>query len=126
MEKTQNNYWMLAAAGLIAATGFIHIYGGGPEYMTPMLATDLANIPKTGFTVIWHIITLTLFGSAAALWWLNRHRNTALFVTVIGFLMISSVIFLWVGVSETSGIFDLPQWILLGGPAMVALIGWFR
>ena len=124
MENEKHNYWMLSAAGLMAATGLIHVFMGGPEYLVPMRATDLATIQKAGFTVIWHVITVMLFGSAAVLLWLSRHRNPALFVTVSAFLLSSSAIFMWVGVADTGGIFDLPQWILLGGSAGLAAMGW--
>lgn len=124
MEQKTHSTWMLAAAGLMAATGFIHVVMGSPEYLTPMRATDLATIPKAGFTVIWHVITVMLFGCAAVLFWLRTHRNTALFVVTLGFLISSSAIFIGIGISDTGGIMDLPQWILLGGSAVLALVGW--
>ncbi len=71
-----------AAATLMAATFFVHVFVGGPETDAPIRASDLPEIARATAHVVWHMVSWMLAVIAAALFWLSRHDNRALEITM--------------------------------------------
>lgn len=110
---------LVAAALLAAFTAVIHIIAGGADVAAPLLASPLAGEPKLTLYAVWHMASVALSMSAAALviGSLPRHAHAARYLV----LFVSSlwcafgVVFLAVVAvqPETGWLLKLPQWALL-------------
>jgi hypothetical protein len=123
MENTKPNIYILCAAGLMLLTAFAHTFPGTVEFMGPLRRSDLPDVPMAGFAVIWNWVTAMLFGSAASIAWLSKHKNPALFWAVMGAVVSFGLIFASIAVTELGSLFALPQWIAFIGTAMLMGLG---
>ncbi len=120
------NYWHLAAAGLSALTAIAHVFGGGPEFHQPMLASELGSHVKAGFSVVWHATTIMLVVNSGLLFFaaINRPEGRAFALVVVLQYLPYAVIFLFFGMMRLGNITALPQWtvfLLVAGLALVGL-----
>lgn len=126
MEDKLNIRALHLASLLMAVTFLVHLFLGGPELYSPLRASDAAAELKSVFSVIWHFVSLQLFLMTAALWWLARRPNNALYrfilLTVSGF----AILFMAYGLSDLGSIWPMPQWIAFGGVAALMLLGGLR
>lgn len=124
MEKKFNIHALHLASILMAVTFLAHVFLGGPELYSPLRASDAPGYLKSVFSVIWHFVSLQLFLMTAALWWLARHQNNALYwfilLTVSGF----AILFMAYGFIDLGSIWPMPQWIAFGGVAALMLFRW--
>ena len=110
----------LTIAALLAAfTAAVHIFAGGADTATPLLASSLDAEPRLTLYAVWHMASVALVLSAAALFVgaLPRHAHAArylvLFVSVLWCAF--GVVFLAViAIQPDSGwMLKLPQWAML-------------
>lgn len=110
---------MLLAAGLMSVTVFVHVLMGGPEIMAPLREAGLHPVIRTVMDVIWHAVTVVLFCSAVALFWLTWNPNTALLMIVSAISVGFAGLFIWYGLTQLQSLWPMPQWIVfLGVPAL--------
>ena len=108
-----------AAAALMAATFFVHVFVGGPETNAPIRGSDLAEITRATALVVWHMVSWMIAVIAAALFWLSRHPNRPLEITLAALQLGMAVLFLWVTVTWFGALLALPQWtVFLIAPAL--------
>ena len=124
--RTISRQWI--AAGLLAAfTAAVHVFAGTPEVMPTLRAVP----PAVGLLLLacWHLASVTLAASAAALLWSARcaaraeARVLARWVATIWLLF--ALVFLAVAIAHWGwdGIAVLPQWVLLLPVGVLALSG---
>jgi len=81
------NMWFLLAAGLMAATLFIHCYFGGRRVVPPLLKSeDLGEVPKTIHYGNWHVATIVFVGMTLNFLWAATHPDAlelAVFSTLV-------------------------------------------
>jgi len=121
---------MLLFAGIVAAfTAAIHLFAGTREIHAPLLASALAQPIRLLLYACWHLVSVILALSAAALLWSampgNRAAAGALpaFVSLVWLLF--GLVFLIVAVvfAGLPAIRMLPQWTLLLPVGILAWIG---
>jgi len=121
---------MLLFAGVVAAfTAVIHVFAGTREIHGPLLASALALPIRLLLYACWHLVSVILVVSAAALTWSalpgNRAAAGALpaFVSLVWLLF--GLVFLFVAVvfAGLPAIRVLPQWTLLLPVGILAWIG---
>lgn len=113
------NRLLLIAALLAGFTAAVHIFAGGADVAAPLLASSMAGEPKLTLYAVWHMASVALAMSAAALFIgsLPRHAHSArylvLFVSALWCAF--GVVFLTVvAIQPESGwLLKLPQWVLL-------------
>jgi len=81
------NIWFLIAAGLMAATLFIHCFFGGRTVVPPLLnSEDLGDVPKTIHYGNWHVATIVFAAITIAFLWAATHAEAielAVFSTLV-------------------------------------------
>lgn len=121
----------LLCAGLLALfTAAVHLVAGGRGIATPLLASTLADVPRITMYGVWHLVSLVLALSGAALLVAARPRALPAARWMVAFIGL-----LWLGfglvvlgiaaLQPGSGWWlKLPQWVLLmpvGALALAAL-----
>ena len=126
MENKLNIRAFQLASLLMAVTFLAHLFLGGPELYSPLRVSDAAEELKSVFSVVWHFVSLQLFLMTAALWWLARHRNNALYWFVLLAVSGFAILFIAYGFIDLGSIWPMPQWIAFGAVAALMLFGWHR
>lgn len=122
-----HNYWLLAAGAAAGLTTLIHIFGGGPEVVRPLLAArDIGEVPKLVSYYCWHLVTITLTAMAFAFTYAALTPGEpmlAIMWTVIAaaFALWSILLVVW----KQQKAIEMPQWILFAAIAALALPGLF-
>lgn len=107
------NPWLTAAALAAFSTFLIHAVVGGREIARPLLAArDLPRVPRLTAYYCWHMVSVLLFGMAAALAWTARHANPPLVVLVTALALAFAVLSLGLVVAFRVRPWHLPQWSL--------------
>lgn len=116
------NRWMLAAAGALLLTTWVHVYLGGPEIHHVIQVSDLPPDLRALSAVLWHAVTIALLVFAAGCIWLARTPNPAL-VLLIGAIQVGYAgLFLFYGVTRLGTLWVMPQWIIfLLVPALMVI-----
>lgn len=121
---------ILIIAALIATfTTVVHIFAGGADVATPLLASTLAAEPKLTLYAVWHMASVALALSAVALLigslpkYAEAARYLVLFISVLWCAF--GVVFLVVVIiqPESGWLFKLPQWMLLLPVGLLGLWG---
>ncbi|WP_257387801.1 hypothetical protein [Tahibacter caeni] len=118
------NPWLIAAALAAFSTFLIHTFVGGRVIARPLLAArDLPRVPRLTVYFCWHMVTVLLFGMAAALAWAARHSNPPL-VVLLGLLALAFAgLSLGLAVVFRVKPWHLPQWALFLVIAALAGLG---
>jgi len=88
------NIYFLVAAGLTAATLFIHCYFGGKKIVPPLLnSPDIQPVPKYIHYGNWHVATIHFTGMTLSYVWAAIYPE-AIELAVLGTL-VSAAIFMW-------------------------------
>jgi hypothetical protein len=112
----------LIAAALTAATFFLHVFGGGPEFHAPIQASALDLPLRAISAVLWHAISLLLATEAVALLWLARYPNRPM-AALLGAIQISFAgLFLFYGQTMLGSVWILGQWTIF--LVLAGLIFW--
>jgi len=118
---------ILFSAGLLAAfTSALHTGLGTFEIAGPLLRSPLPQALSLLLYACWHLVSVTLIGSAAALLIAAkqplRHRSMVQLISWLwlcfGFVFIGVAL----GHSGVAMLFQLPQWVLL---ILVGVLGLF-
>ncbi len=124
---------LVASAAIVAAiTSAVHIFMGGPEIAAPLLVPNflpVADELRLVLYVCWHIVSVALVFSAAALARsaMPRHapssRALVQFISImwLGFATVFIAVALWHG--GIVWLLKLPQWVLLGPVGVLGLLG---
>lgn len=126
------NRTMMTAAVVAAFTTVVHVFAGGKDVAAPLLASNLAEVPKITMYSVWHLVSITLGLSAAALFVgaLPRHADAARYLTIFVSVLWTGfgIVFLVVALTqpESGWLFKLPQWILLLPVGILGLVGGLR
>ncbi|WP_431771809.1 hypothetical protein [Streptomyces cucumeris] len=123
------NGWLLAAGITAFGVAAAHIVGGHRDVVRPLLSCGLADEPKRVLHAVWHMVTVDLVLSAAALVYLALADDTsatglmAWFVAVhfVAYTVAFLVVTLSVGWPKP--LLRLPQWILLLPVAVLTAAG---
>lgn len=107
------NTYLVLAAGTSAVVCLLHIFGGGPQVVGPLLKSELAEVPKYLNYYCWHLVTLTLVVMAAGFLLAALNPNEvmlALLMTLLAgsFAIWSLGLVLW----KRQSLWDMPQWLL--------------
>lgn len=117
--------WPLAAvSALSAATLLLHVFGGGPEYLTFIRATELPPEQTSMYAVLWHAVSANLLIAACAFAMASIRpawRSAAILVSIE--FVAFAILFVWYGITELGTIWTLPQWVLFSVFAMIAAYG---
>lgn len=123
------NGWLLAAGITAFGVAAVHIVGGHRDVVRPLLSCELADEPKRVLHAVWHMVSIDLVLSAAALVYLALADNTAATNLTAWFVaahfLAYAVAFLVVTLSVgwPRPLLRLPQWILLLPIAVLTAAG---
>jgi hypothetical protein len=112
------NKRLFIAAALAAFTAAVHVFAGGADIADPLLASSLTEELRITLYAVWHLVSVMLVLSAAALCVgaLPRHahasRQMVLFISILWFSF--GIVFLIVALTQPGEglFFKIPQWIL--------------
>ena len=112
--------WLWVAFGLAVAITLVHVVIGGQWIAGPLLASELATLPRMTLYLCWHGITVILAGMAG-LFAHGLYRERRESVALAGGL---AAVFFALGWGYILGFglspLDLPQWIAFGPMAAAA------
>lgn len=122
------NCWLLAAGAIAGFTTLIHVFAGQIDPVRPFLKSDLAAIPKATLLVCWHMVSVMLLLSSAALLYAGINNTAAWQLPSQGIAIVWAA---FVGVFVVVGgyffgirtLIKLPQWTLLLPVAILAWLG---
>lgn len=116
---------LLIAAAIAFLTFFLHVFGGGPEFLTPALASDLTADGKALYAVLWHMVSAFMLISVASfalgVWRPDIGSGAVLAVTALNIAIIG--LFLFYGMTRLGSPWPLPQWIIFAVLSGLALWG---
>lgn len=123
------NKFLLSASILAAVTAAIHTFVGGQEIATPLLNSQLPEEPRLTLYAVWHMATVVLALSAAALFagamprYAVSGRSMVLFISAL-WLAFGAVFVIVATIEPGSGLyFKLPQWVLLLPVGLLGVLG---
>jgi len=119
------NIWFGVAAALSSLLAAAHIFGGTPEFLSPIVETELAIDIRAVAAIVWHGISLLLITNSVMLVGaaLNRPWGRAA-VVVVGAQYLGFVgLFLYYGVSFLGNVTDLLQWTAFAVISGLILLG---
>lgn len=120
---------LIAAAALAALTAVVHVIGGGASVWGPISDSTLADEPRLVSMAVWHMASVALALSAAALGLgaLPRHAQQSRYlVTFISTMWIGfGLCFIGTAVTQPGGgaFGTLPQPVLLLPVGLLGLLG---
>ncbi len=123
----RSNRVLLTAGVLAAITAAVHTIAGTAEIQAPLLGSALGEPLRLLLYACWHLVTVALLLSAAALLWCARMpghvgvRPLATFVSILWLLFGMVFVFVALAFSGPGALLVLPQWILL---LPVGALGW--
>ncbi|MEV4166794.1 hypothetical protein [Nonomuraea dietziae] len=123
------NGWLLAAGITAFGVAAVHIVGGHRDVVLPLLSCELADEPKRVLHAVWHMVSVDLVLSAAALVYLalaDDRSATGLMAWFVAVHFVAyAVAFLVVTLSVgwPKPLLRLPQWILLLPVAVLTVVG---
>jgi hypothetical protein len=120
---------LLIAALLTAFIAVIHLYAGGADVASPLLASSMEAEPRLTLYAVWHLVSVTLVLSAIALYVSAQPRHAgaarylALFISVLWICF--GLVFLVVAFTQPGQglLFKMPQWILFLPVGLLGLWG---
>ncbi|MGW7110322.1 hypothetical protein ACWGHU_29685 [Streptomyces xanthophaeus] len=113
------NGWFLAAGITASGVAVTHIVAGHRDVVRPLLSCGLADEPKRVLHAVWHMVSIDLVLSAAALVHLARADGTsatgplAWFVAAHFLAYAAAFLVITLSVGWPKPLLRLPQWILL-------------
>ncbi|MGW6861725.1 hypothetical protein [Streptomyces xanthophaeus] len=113
------NGWFLAAGITASGVAVTHIVAGHRDVVRPLLHCGLADEPKRVLHAVWHMVSIDLVLSAAALVHLARADGTsatgplAWFVAAHFLAYAAAFLVVTLSVGWPKPLLRLPQWILL-------------
>lgn len=113
------NGWLLSAGITAAGVAVVHLIGGHRDVVRPLLSCGLSDEPKRVLHAVWHMVTVDLVLSAAALVHLALAEDTSATGPMAWFVAAHfaayAAVFLVVTLSAgwPKPLLRLPQWILL-------------
>ncbi|MFG3474597.1 hypothetical protein ACGF3K_04905 [Streptomyces sp. NPDC047980] len=123
------NGWLLAAGITAFGVAAVHFVGGHRDVVRPLLSCGLTDEPKRVLHAVWHMVSVDLVFSAAALVYLAVADDTSATGLVAWFVaahfVAYAVAFLVVTLSVgwPRPLLRLPQWILLLPVAVLTVAG---
>ena len=124
ITATTRRWPLWAAAALAAAITALHLFGGTPEFVDPLLAANLDAPVKQLFRALWHICTLVLVTLPVALVWAARaDRTVARPVLVYTWFIAATFTSMFLAINLAAfgpAVFTLPQWTLFA-PLLVLI-----
>ena len=119
------NRWLGAAAALSSVLAAAHIIGGTPDFLAPVLLSDLAPEVRAVAAIVWHGVSVLLIVNSAVLIaaTMNRPagRGGAVWVALqyLGF----TGLFLFYGITRLGNVTALPQWSVIGVISVLVFVG---
>ncbi|MEU9235215.1 hypothetical protein [Streptomyces subrutilus] len=113
------NGWLLAAGITASGVAATHIAAGHRDVVRPLLSCALADEPKRVLHAVWHMVSIDLVLSAAALVYLALADHTpataptAWFVAAHFLAYTAAFLAVTLSVGWPKPLLRLPQWILL-------------
>lgn len=123
------NGWLLAAGITAFGVAAVHIVGGHRDVVRPLLSCKLADEPKRVLHAVWHMVSVDLVLSAAALVYLALADYTpatdltAWFVAAHFLAYAVAFLVVTLSVGWPRPLLRLPQWILLLPIAVLTAAG---
>ncbi|MFE1441171.1 hypothetical protein [Streptomyces sp. NPDC058739] len=123
------NGWLLAAGITASGVAAVHLAGGHRDVVRPLLSCGLADEPRRVLHAVWHMVSVDLVLSAAALVYLalsdDRSVTGPMAWFVAAHFAAYTVVFLVVTLSVgwPKPLLRLPQWILLLPVAVLTAAG---
>ena len=96
---------------LAFVTAVVHMFLGGSDTLSPMIASDLPDYVRTTFEAVWHFITLFLLVSAYVFWKGGETRPLVAVLWLI-FAFVFFMVVLWR--MGPFGLITLPHWLFIG------------
>jgi hypothetical protein len=123
------NGWLLAAGITAFGVAAVHITAGHRDVVRPLLSCPLPDEPKRVLHAVWHMVTIDLVLSAAALVYLalaedtSAARMTGWFVAAHFVAYAAVFLAVTLSVGWPKPLLRLPQWILLLPVAVLTAAG---
>ncbi|MGW7457198.1 hypothetical protein [Streptomyces sp. NPDC054797] len=123
------NGWLLAAGITAFGVAATHIAAGHRDVVRPLLSCALTDEPKRVLHAVWHMVSVDLVLSAAALVYLALAGGTsatgpmAWFVAAHFLAYSAAFLVVTFAVGWSKPLLRLPQWILLLPVAVLAAAG---
>ncbi len=123
------NKLLLSAAVLAAFVTAVHVIAGGKDVASPLLASSISEEPRLTLYAVWHMVSVLLGISAAALVRAAMPKHQAGMASAVRLLALlwgaSGLVFLVVAATQAGeGLFlKLPQWVLLLPVSVLAWLG---
>lgn len=118
-SPTQPNRLLLAAGVLALFTALVHLLAGTPEVHAPLMSSPLERPVALLLLACWHLVSVALAASAAALLWSAQPRHAAQARALARFVSLMWLLFglVFLAVAGVylgpAGLAVLPQWVLL-------------
>ncbi|MEU5999448.1 hypothetical protein [Streptomyces sp. NPDC047197] len=123
------NGWLLAAGITAFGVAVAHIVGGHRDVVRPLLSCGLADEPKRVLHAVWHMVSVDLVLSAAALICLAPAGDTsatglmAWFVAAHFVAYAAAFLAITLSIGGPKPLLRLPQWMLLLPVAVLTAAG---
>ena len=118
-------FWFLLGGALLSFAGMIlHGFLGGRIYLENIQKSDMTDLTKSLSLVSWHVFTIFLFVSAAALAAIAFNPEWRIAASpIIGVNLLGAALFVCLGLGKHRQLLRMPGAYLMGGTALLAGLG---
>lgn len=118
------NIWFGAAAALSSLLAVAHIFGGTPEFLTPIVISDLPADIRAVAAIVWHATSVLLVLNSVVLIGATFGRQGMAAVMLVAAQYLGFVgLFLYYGITYLGNITDLLQWTAFAVIPALILVG---
>lgn len=124
LGATAMNTFLILAAASSALVCLLHIFGGGPQVVEPLLKSEMDDVPKYLNYYCWHLVTLTLVVMTIGFTLASLNPIEVLLALLMTLLAGSFVIWsLGLALWKRQSLWDMPQWLLFLPVAAFGALG---
>lgn len=119
------DFWFLIIGAIISFAGMVlHGFAGGKIYIGNINKSDLMPLTKSLSLVSWHVFTIFLFVSATTLAYVAFKPSFAIAAyPIIGVNLLGALLFIVLGLGNHRALIKMPGAYLMASTALFAWLG---
>ncbi|MDB2411797.1 hypothetical protein N9W64_04990 [Gammaproteobacteria bacterium] len=118
------NWFLILGAIISLVSMFFHGVAGQKKYMGNIYQSEMEPLTKSLSLVSWHVFTIFLFITSITLFYTAYNPKLTMAVyPIIGVNLLSSLLFIFLGLGNHKALLKMPGAYLMGATALFSWLG---